>query len=59
MVRMLGRTPSPADATRRTRAITAAGASPAAKPSSAALRKAGHAYDPGRGRSGGGPIRRA
>lgn len=39
--------------------MTPAGASPAANAASASERRAGHAYDPGRRRSAGGPVRRA
>ncbi len=38
--------------------MTAAGGSPAANAASASARSAAHEYDPGRGRSGGGPTRR-
>jgi hypothetical protein len=39
--------------------MTAAGRSPRANAASAAARRAGHEYDPGLARCGGGPLRRA
>ncbi len=54
-----GSTPSPGRDRRRRSRITAAGRSPRANAASAAARNAGHEYDPGRSRSGGGPVSRA
>ena len=52
MVRRLGPRPTPNSA-RPIRVVTASSAAPAANNASARRRTAGHAYDPGLGRSGG------